>query len=233
MNMFEKSLSKLTIHGYSDREMRNSVGSISAMYNPDSIRLNYRTNYQDNDFINSDVQSSTYLTSRPGNLYLELLFDARMPGNKLSVEDKLRELHELCYSISPQTRQPHFLSISWGRLFVGGASGRNFNGRCNDYSVNYTLFERDGTPLRASVILSVIADSSLVLQQAMNNLKAPPEAVITIPDMSTLPLIAAQATALVRGGTDYLALADRNDLDNLYANEPGQTLIVSSTERQP
>ncbi|MCQ4054441.1 hypothetical protein [Aeromonas sp. SG16] len=229
MSMLERSLAKLTVRGYLDREMRNSVGSVMAMYNPDSLRLNYKANYSGNDFINSDVQSNTYVTSSPGHLYLELIFDARMPGNNLSVEDKLSALHELCYSVSPQTREPNFLSISWGKLLVGGAAGRDFNGRCNDYSVNYTLFERDGTPLRATVALSIMADSSMVLQQAMTNLKSPHKALVTVPDMSNLPMLATHSAALVRGAGDYLDLANSNNLDNLYASEPGQTLIVSPT----
>ncbi|WP_421215160.1 hypothetical protein [Aeromonas jandaei] len=230
MNVLERSLSKLTIRGFTDREMRTPVGSLVAMYNPDSLRLNYRTKYSQNEFINTDILSNSYLTSTPGTLDLELVFDARMPGNNLTIEQQLTELHELCYAISPATREPHFLAVSWGKLLVGGAAGREFNGRCIDYSINYTLFERDGTPLRATVSLSLSADGSIQLQSAINNLKAPSTIVASAPDETLLPLIARQSNSYLKDSVDYLTLADQNNLDSFYDVKPGQGLIASSSE---
>ncbi|MNJ18640.1 hypothetical protein D3C77_129460 [compost metagenome] len=115
---------------------------------------------------------------------------------------------------------------------MGGASGREFMGRATRFSVSYTLFERDGTPLRAGIALSLVADASLVLQNAKQNLKSPPIAVISVPDASTLPLIAAQAGTFLKGGMDYLTLADSNDLDSLNGIQPGQTLTAPASGGQ-
>lgn len=230
MNILERTLSKLTLRGFSDREMRRHVGSVSAMYNPDSLRLNYKSNYSQDDFINSIAQSNTYQTSSPGSLHLDLVFDARMPGNKRSIEEQITELHELCYPVNPSTGEPHFLAVSWGKLLIGGAAGREFNGRCIDFSVNYTLFERDGSPLRATVSLTLSADASLVLQSAIQNLKSPKVAVVSVPDGCYLPLVSTLSAHLIKGMVDCLVLADQNDLDSLHAIEPGQTLIVPSNE---
>lgn len=232
MTILERSLSKLTIRGYTDREMKQPVGSVAAMYNPDSLRLNYRTQYTSNSFISSDTQSNTYQSSSPGALHLELIFDARMPGNIRPLDMQLTELHELCYAVDPASREPHFLAVSWGKLSVGGAAGREFMGRTTDFSVSYTLLDRDGTPLRASISLSLSADTSLVLQNAKQSLQSPPVAVISVPDASSLSLIAAQSGALLKGGMDYLTLADSNDLDSLNAIEPGQTLTAPASGGQ-
>ncbi|WP_129505037.1 hypothetical protein [Aeromonas veronii] len=232
MNILERTLSKLTIRGFSDREMSRQVGSVTAMYNPDSLRLNYRSNYSQDDFINSISQTNTYQTSSPGSLYLDLVFDARMPGNKRSVEEQITELHELCYPVNPSTGEPHFLAVSWGKLLIGGVAGRDFNGRCIDFSVNYTLFERDGSPLRATVSLALSADASVILQAAVQNLKSPKVAVISVPDGCYLPLVSMLGAHLVKGQIDCLVLADENDLDSLHAIEPGQALIVPSNEEQ-
>ncbi|WP_080416988.1 hypothetical protein [Burkholderia ubonensis] len=226
MSVLERSLTKLTIRGYTDRELNNFLGSVVAMFNPDSLRLSYRATYTPNNFINSNTQSNTYQSASPGALYFELIFDARMPGSTRPLEKQLTELHELCYAVEPASSEPHFLCLSWGKLPMGGGLGLEFIGRCTDFSINYTLFDRDGTPLRAIVSLSLTADASLTLQNAKAKQKSPPVAVFHVPDESSLPLIAALAGASLKGGIDYLTLADSNDLDTLNAIEPGQTLVA-------
>lgn len=224
MNVMERELSKLTIRAYVDREKRNFTGSVVAMYNPDTLQLNYRTQYDPNRFINDARQSNTYRQSNPASLNLELVFDARMPGNTRPLEVQLNELNALCCNVNGASGEPHFLSVTWGRMPVGGADGRDFNGRTTDFAVNYTLFDRDGTPLRATVSLALAADSSLALQSASQALKSPPVAVFSVPDESSLPLVAKQGGAVLKGGIDVLTLADSNDLNSLNAIEPGQIL---------
>jgi hypothetical protein len=226
MSVLERSLAKLTIRAYHDREMKRRAGAVEAMYNPDTLSLNYRTQYDTNSFINDDRQSSTYVGSSPGGLNLELVFDARMPGNKHPLQRQLEELHELCYGVDPASGEPRFLAVSWGRMPIGGADGRDFTGRATDFAINYTSFDRNGTPLRASVSLALIADASLVLQRALMDLKSPPVALISVTDGSSLPSLATQSSAMLKGGMDYLTLADSNDLDSLNAIEPGQTLMA-------
>lgn len=226
MSVLERSLAKLTIRAYHDREMKRRAGSVEAMYNPDTLSLNYRTKYDTNSFINDDRQSSSYVGSSPGGLNLELIFDARMPGNERPLQTQLEELQALCYGVDPASSEPHFLSVSWGRMSVGGAEGRDFTGRATDFSISYSLFDRNGTPLRASVSLAMIADSSLILQRARMELKSPPVALISVTDVSSLPSLSAQSQSILKGGIDYLTLADCNDLDSLNAIEPGQTLMA-------
>ncbi|AOP98019.1 hypothetical protein [Enterobacter roggenkampii] len=226
MMILDKSLSRLTIKGYTDREMRESVGTVVSMYNPDALQLKYQTRYAQDGFISSNTQSNTYQSSHPGELDLELILDARMPGNSRPLDIQLTELHELCYAVDPVSCEPHFLAVSWGKLPMGGVAGHEFMGRATKFAVSYTLFERDGSPLRASITLSLIADASIVLQNAKLSLRSPPVAVISVPDASTLPLIAAKSSSLLKGGVDYLTLADSNDLNSLNAIKPGQTLMA-------
>lgn len=226
MTILERSLTRLTIQAYTDREMKKTAGTITAMYNPDALQLNYQTEYTPDIFINSDTQSNSYRMAHPGKLDLELVFDARMPGNTTPIEQQLTRLHSLCYAVDPVSSEPNFLKVSWGQMSMGGAGQRNFAGRATDLTLNYTFFDRDGTPLRATASLTLTADASLVLQSAQQVLQAPPVAVLTVPDMVSLPLLAAFSGAVLKGGIDYLTLASCNDLDNLNAIEPGQTLVA-------
>ncbi|WGS53957.1 hypothetical protein LFL96_23245 [Paraburkholderia sp. D15] len=222
--MLTRSLSRLTISAYVDREMTQLVGSIVAMYNPESLSMNYQTDYTPDEFINTTLQSNRYYQTRPTGLSIDLLFDAEMPGNRKPVEMQLTQLRSLCYAVDAARSEPHFLRVKWGRM--RWSSRGYFSGRMNSLSVRYTQFDRDATPTRATASISLTADESLLLQAAEQQLKAPAEAAIRAADLTPLPQIAAKAGASIEGGLDYLTLASTNDLNSLDAIEPGQLLRV-------
>ncbi|MBS9423183.1 hypothetical protein [Photorhabdus caribbeanensis] len=221
MSLIERSLSKLTLTAFKDREGKISVGSLQAMYNPDGIQLDYQTHYQQDESVNYVRQSSRYTLSQPAGLTLVLLFDATMPGNNIPVETQLETLKTLC-AVDASTNVPHFLKIKWGKMRWENKG--YFACRATGLSIHYTLFDRDATPLRASATLSLIADESLVIQATEQQLKSPPVIAVNVTDMLSLPLIALGVSAALVGGIDYLALARQNDLDNLDDFTPGQTL---------
>ncbi|AWK41564.1 MULTISPECIES: hypothetical protein [Photorhabdus] len=221
MSLIERGLSKLTLTAFKDREGKISVGSLQAMYNPDAIQLDYQTHYQQDESVNHTRKSSHYVSSPPAGLSLVLLFDASMPGNNIPVETQLTTLKALC-AVDPSTHVPHFLKIKWGKMRWENKS--YFAGRASGLTINYTLFDRDATPLRASATLSLVADESFVIQATEQQLKSPPVTTVSVTDMLTLPLIALGAGASLASGIDYLSLAWQNDLDNLDDFTPGQTL---------
>lgn len=229
MNIMERKLTKLTIKAYSDREMRKLVGATKAMYNPNALQLNYQTQYEPKRYINDSTQSNIYRLSNPSKLNIELVFDATMPGNSKKLEDRLKKLNKLCCAVNSSTGEPNFLSISWGRMAMGGTEGRIFAGRATDFVVNYTLFDRDGTPLRANVSLALAADSSLALQKAKLGQLSPQKVVFSVPDKSSLSMVASMGGKTLKGGIDPLTLADSNDLDSLNGLKPGQILTASAS----
>lgn len=228
MKFLELGLTKLKIAGYLDREMKRKVGELTAMYNPSSLSLDYQTDFRADEFINSVTQSNQYRRARPGGLTLDLIFDGSLPGNSVPVDQQLAALRELCCEVDPGSGEPYFLQVSWGKLRWNGRG--YFAGRMASLSVRYTLFDRDGTPLRAHATLTLSADESLVLQDAKNALKAPTQVVLPVPDMSTLPLLVtaasfgAMAMTAAVGFTDYLAVAYLNNLSSLSDFVPGEPL---------
>ncbi|NHB88013.1 hypothetical protein [Photorhabdus tasmaniensis] len=221
MSLIERNLSRLTLTAFKDREGKTAVGSLQAMYNPDAIQLDYQTRYHQDESVNSASQSSRYVLSQPAGLSLILLFDATMPGNNTPVEKQLATLKALC-AVDASTKVPHFLKIKWGKMRWENKG--YFAGRASGLSIDYTLFDRDATPLRASATLSLVADESLVIQATEQQLKSPPVTAVSVTDMLSLPLIALGAGASLAGGIDYLSLAWQNELDNLDDFTPGQTL---------
>ncbi|MEQ1961644.1 hypothetical protein ABLB69_00330 [Xenorhabdus khoisanae] len=221
MSLIERGLAKLTINAYKDREGKIRAGTIQAMYNPDSLQLDYQTDYQQSQAINSEKQSSIYVQAKPAGLSLELIFDATMPGNKTPVEAQLMQLKQLC-SVDATSNETRFLQIKWGKMRWENRG--YFAGRTKGLSVNYTLFDRDATPLRARVILTLVADESLVLQETEQNLKSPAKIALRVQDGVSLALMAASTASTLSGGVDYLTLAWQNGLDNLNGFVPGEIL---------
>ncbi|CDH32127.1 hypothetical protein KKJ06_03745 [Xenorhabdus bovienii] len=221
MSLIERGLAKLTINGYKDREGKIRAGTVQAMYNPDSLQLDYQTDYQQSQAINSEKQSSLYVQAKPAGLSLELIFDATMPGNKTPVEAQLMQLKQLC-SVDATSNETRFLQIKWGKMRWDNRG--YFAGRAKNLSVSYTLFDRDATPLRARVILTLVADKSLVLQETEQNLKSPAKIALRVQDGVSLSLMAASTASTLSGGVDYLTLAWQNGLDNLNGFVPGEIL---------
>ncbi|PMY29140.1 MULTISPECIES: hypothetical protein [Pseudomonas] len=219
MGLLDVGLAKLTITAFSDREMKSKVGEIKAMYNPASIQLSYHTDFTEDSFINRDADISKYQKARPGGLNLELLFDARLPGNNVSLDSQLANLRALCCDVDSKNNAPRFLQVRWGKMSWNGNG--YFAGRMANLVLGYTLFDRDATPLRAKATLSLRADKSLEAQSLSFDSSKADMSIVTVPDVSPLALIAAASAV------DYLALAVTNGLDNLDDTQPGGTLVVN------
>lgn len=221
MNLLERGLSKLILNAWKDREGTIPVGSLSAMYNPENIQLDYQTRYSTEDTINEVSQSNRYVISEPVGLNLTLLFDSQMPGNTTPIETQLAILKSLC-AVDSGTGSPYFLRITWGKMRWENKGW--FAGRARDLSVTYTLFDRDASPLRATVRLSLVADESFVIQQSIQAQSAPDRVLISVPDQASLPQLAISAGGVLASNVDYLSLAWNNNMDNLDDFQPGEML---------
>lgn len=223
MSLLERGLSRLMISAWKDREGKIPLGKMSVMYNPENIQLDYKTQYRTEDTINKASQSNNYVLSEPAGLSLNLLFDSQMPGNSIPLETQLAMLKSLC-AVNAGIESPCFLRITWGKMRWENKGW--FAGRASNLSVTYTLFDRDATPLRATVRLSLVADESFVIQQNERDSKAPPTALVNVPDLASLPQLAIGASTTLASSVDYLSLAWDNDLDNLDDFQPGSVLQV-------
>jgi hypothetical protein len=216
---------KLKLTGYKDRELRHFVGSLFAMYNPASVSLSYQTDFASDAFINSTRNSNRYVQTRPGGLTLELLFDAKMPGNDAPIDSQLELLRYLCYDVDAARSEPRYLKVTWGQMRWNGYG--YFAGRLGSLEVKYTLFERDAKPLRATATLNLLEDQSLTLQRAKEGKESPEKTVVQAPDMTSLPAITKKAGGSMKSLPDYLSNAAENDLDSLDGFAAGDKLQIS------
>ncbi|UZM16229.1 LysM peptidoglycan-binding domain-containing protein [Pseudomonas kielensis] len=227
--LLEFGLSKLKITAYRkrDRNPPDKLGEMRVMYNPDSLDLRYDIDYDADSYINGGMRLNHYKQARPGELQLELLFDASLPGSQQSVESQLAALQMLCCEVDPGTHETPYLKIEWGKMNWHGED--HFAGRAASLQVKYTRFNRKAEPQRAIATLTLTADSSQTLQATELAKLAAQQASSRIPDMSWLPMAAATLASIAgMRAFSVLDVAKANDLDSLDAIKPGDTLVVPS-----
>lgn len=224
--LLEFGLSKLKISAYKDREHQVKLGEMQVMFNPEALDLSYGIDYDADNYLNGSISVNHFKKVRPGELQLELLFDASLPGNKPSVESQLTTLQSFCCETAPGTLETPYLKVEWGKMHWHGRD--YFTGRAVSLQTRYTRFDRKAKPLRATVRLTLSADNSQPLKRAELAKLTERQARCTLPDMFWLPMTAATlATAAgAAGAYSYLAVASANDLDSLDAAQPGDTLIA-------
>lgn len=223
MALLDRSLAKLTLEAFKDRNGKVKIGSLVAMYNPESVKFDYTAMYRDVASLNQHNQVSEYDQVVPPGLTLTLEFDGRGPGEKRPVDEQLTQLRKLCFTVG-EKGEPPYLRVSWGKLSWHGHGF--FGGRCKSLGMSYTLFDRDAKPLRASAVLTLVGMNSDDME-SMRKGAPVKQTIVKASAKDTLPLLAATAGAAVAvAAIDYLKVAQANDLDNLRNLKPGQPLVV-------
>ncbi|MGP3159459.1 CIS tube protein [Serratia marcescens] len=218
MGLRERGLAKLMLAPYPGT---STDEKFIAMYNPESIHLDYvATATTPLAGLNQDFTQSPYSEIEPPTLSLELILDARGPKSGGAVNDQVKKLRHLCFAMGPMDTFPR-VQVLWGEMRWHGYD--HFRGYVQNLAIIYTLFDRSGKPLRATVTLTLKA----LVSDAMASLKAtqkPMKQVLQLPDKTSLPQLLAVAP-VAAGATGYLATAYANDMDNLSGLMPGQMLI--------
>ena len=68
-----------------------------------------------------------------------------------SVKDRIKEFMKAAYVYQGDIHEPYYLKVKWGLP-------EEFNCRLSSFDITYTSFDRDGTPLRAELKVSLVAD---------------------------------------------------------------------------
>ncbi|HCF3047450.1 hypothetical protein U6010_11095 [Pseudomonas aeruginosa] len=221
MGLLERGLAKLTLEAYQGDNREKKIGSLVAMYNPESVNLDYVATYETASGVNQHHEVSWYRQVQPPMLSLDLILDARGPQGGQPVDQQLSNLRALCFTVGDKGEAP-YLRVTWGSMSWHGHG--YFAGRLQTLSIAYTLFDRDAKPLRATATLTLRAQTSDEMEK-FKVLRGPSKQALRMPDKTSLPQLLAQATTLA-GSAAYLTTAYANDADNLSGWVAGQTLIT-------
>ncbi|ASZ12272.1 hypothetical protein KTO58_13360 [Chitinophaga pendula] len=213
------SLQKLEITGYSDPSAESGlVGSIQAVINPKSYSINYTARYKKTGESGASAPTQVFSSMESGSIDLELLVDGtgivKLDGG--TVEAYIEKLKGVVYDYQGTEHRPNYLKISWG------GTAPIFIGVCSSIKIEYTLFNPDGSPLRAIVRLSVL-ESVAFSEKLMKSKKSSPDLthVRTVKAGDTLPLMAFR---IYGHASWYMEVARINGLNSIHDIQPGDEI---------
>lgn len=215
-------LEKLAFTAYKDVRRKKKLGSAFAvMFNPTSWSQSYGIDYSPKQGINTSAAHLKYSTSTAENLTLELVFDGTLPpetdseGQPPNVKSRVQAFLDLTWKYNGSMHEPPYLQVKWGALL--------YDCRLSRVDVKYTLFDRNGKPLRAELTVVLLSDKS-AKQRAQEENKQSPDLtharIVRAGD--TLPLLTSE---IYGSPAAYLAVARWNELDDFRNLKPGTELL--------
>ena len=208
---------------------------LSAHYNPTELAFAKAAQFADIAIPGLPMALTQFVRGDAETLSLDLLFDATEggmgPGGE-GVTGIVHAFHQFV-QIDGDKHAPPLIRVTWGEKLPGNAYSnaaepeRHFDAAVLSVGRKFTLFAPDGTPLRATVSLSLKQYVSLSRQLAAVNYRSPDHTrrhVVQVGE--TLPLIAHDAYGDVR---KWRVIAEHNNLSDVRALAPGMVLSLPPT----
>ena len=228
-------LKKLTIKAYRKRarSVGDLIGTYEAMFNPASFSQSYEIDYSNKQALNSTNKDLDYVLSKPRELKLKLILDGTgvheigilKLGRQKTVSDRVKDFINLVFRMNGDIHEPNFLVVEWGGKEDGGLI---FSCRLASANVSYTSFNRDGSPLRAELDVTLLSDEEVKKRIAKENKSSPDLTHYRIVKSGdTLPLLTKEVYG---SAAYYLRVAQANNLDDFRNLTPGQELFFPPLE---
>lgn len=184
---------------------------ISVMYNPEEFKLDQGNTYAEVGIPGLNAPPIQYVRGRARTLTMDLFFDTYESGQdvRLYTAQVVNLLNTL-----PHTKAPPILLFSMGRF--------NFKCVLVDAGQRYTMFLRDGTPVRAtmSVRFEEYVRVDITVQQG---LFIGPPALHNFIQGQTLSSLASD---YLGDPTQWRAIAQANNIDDPFNIPPGTQLVI-------
>lgn len=222
MILDERQLAKLAIEPYRDQEFREPAGPAwQALFNPTQLGFSRKNNYRTATSAGSSAPQTSYGGGEPDQVQLDLFFDGTgVVESALSVGERIDALLAFA-EFQPETHQPFYLHAHWGRF--------EFRGVLTQADVQYTLFDRAGEPLRATVKITlqeVVAPEELAAEERRESPDLYQTWLVTEGDT-----IDAIAHRVYGSPAWWRPLAEANALPNPRALEVGSVLLLPPKEK--
>lgn len=145
-------ISKLIIKAYSDNTFGTAKGEFSASINPANIKITSSVNYDTTQGMGSPSMALRYNITPPRVLSFKLLFDNTgvIPDSGTDVKNQLDTLRSLVYDYHEDLNAPYYIRVIWGVI--------DFKGRLTGLETSYTMFQADGSPIRAEADITVLEE---------------------------------------------------------------------------
>lgn len=209
----EQQLTHLTIKG-------DDGTQITARYNPNKLVLAKSISWEEQNAKERDVPELQFKNGQPRSLSIDLLFDTYDTPNetKESVRKYTDEVLKLAL-VNGDKHRPPVCELSWG------ANNKDFfKGVLEKLDQEFTLFMKDGTPVRATCKCSFKEWRTNQEDKQKQNKKSSDVAKVwTVKRGDTIDGIAA---AVYLDARLWRPIADANDLEDPHHLVPGTLLSI-------
>jgi hypothetical protein len=215
-------LAKLTIESHTEQKFTRAtkVDEWKVLFNPTEYQFTRSNNYNTRQAAGTSRPNTSAGSGNPDQLSCTLFFDGTGvvgdPGPITLAVAKFLDLMDF----KPEKHKPHYLWLRWGPL--------NFRCYLKSATVNFTLFNRKGEPVRAKVTAAfeqVISDRERVNQEAFTSPDL--RRIWRVEEGQSIDGIAAEAYDDPRY---WREIARSNRLANPRALEVGRLLVLPPKE---
>lgn len=235
MGLLDGKLAKMLILSFNTDDDGNMKGlpiPFPVMYNPEKFSKSIRTIYQSRAVPGDTAEEQAIERIEGDDISFEFLFDATggsinsIQGEVAKALDGVDAQIELFLTLTQtrdeQEHQPRKLTLVWGTFI--------FNCRLVNATIDYTLFNPLGRPLRATINATFKGDEPRILQSALAKLfSADLTHARIVKEGETLPLIAKRVYGDSRY---YMEIARINGLKNFRHIPAGTELILPPLNKQ-
>lgn len=226
MPILDNVPAKLKIQAYTDPEFSSKAGDaiFEVMYNPESYSVKYEQEFEEEKAKGNSSAAPVYAGTKPQELSIEFTLDGTgVSGKAVDVQTEVLNFKSICVDYHGDEHRPFFLHVSWGTLALWGI--------LKSADVKYTLFDKDGNPLRAKVTASFVETETPEAREAREKNSSPDLTHLRqVKAGDTLPLM----TYKIYGNSKhYLEVARVNGLDDYRNLVPGTQIYfppISKTD---
>ena len=214
---------KIAIVAYKDKELQQAIGKSHEFFipiNPESYSEQFENEYDTRTEGGQQGAVPKYKSSKPQDLKLDFTLDGTNTIEGYAypdtpVVDQIALLKKVAYDFNGDIHRPNFLKIFW-------AENLQFPCILATLSINYTLFDADGNPLRAKV--------SAAFKQHLSNEKRDKEARANSPDLTHIRQVQAgdrldlMTYRIYNDSKFFMQIAQANGLSSLRQAPIGRSL---------
>ncbi|MEU9995402.1 peptidase M23 [Streptomyces sp. NPDC050848] len=203
-----------------------TLARVKLQFNPSTLSMSKTTEWRRTPSRMAGQSAlPEFVGSGPRSLSLEVFLDATAKHDN-SVEKTVQKIMIALVptkaSLARKTPASPWVRFEWGK-----SKTTSFDGVLSNFSVNYSLFDVDGKPLRATCSLSI--EEASVDPAGQNPTSGSREARRThrVVAGDSLPLLAWREYG---DATAWRVIAEANDVDDPMVLVPGTELVVPSNE---
>ncbi|RKZ90971.1 MAG: hypothetical protein DRQ43_10645, partial [Gammaproteobacteria bacterium] len=137
-------LKKMQIEAYKESDYSDTKEVFTVMFNPNTYSQKYEVEYEDRQGQGDSGSPQIFGKIKPQEYSFEFLFDGTgTAAKKVIVHDTVEQFLAITGKFEGKNHRTKYLILYWGTLLAACV--------LKSAEITYTLFDSDGSPLRAKV----------------------------------------------------------------------------------